>query len=679
MRFGPLLSSFIGLCASAAAAQEAETGAMTVYAPSYFAPYSPSTALDVVRRIPGFTLELVSQDVRGFGQAAGNVVIDGARPSSKTDTLEAILARIPATNVARVEVGPGELFGSEYSAKAQVANLILTSRGGLSGTVTGTIKRDFTGQISPDGSVSALYRRGASTFNFAIGLNNNPAPEEGFDRVMALPSSRLTEFRCKLNDIDEREIYASGSWAHDEGAHRAAHANFRVARNRFQLQQYNDVFPISGPIRDDRLGQDYKRRDFEIGGDITRPLWDGGLKLIGLATRTHRDDGDVSVNRIDGQATGGYAQSNVSQRNETLARLVWSRPNPQKWNIEAGAEGVLNSLDSDVNLYAIDGDGHRSRIDLPVDQVSVKEWRGELFVNAGRSLSSTTRMDLSLTYEASSLTVRGDTRAYRALKFLKPKAVFDWKKNRWHAQLSIERTVAQLNFDDFVSAAELTNDRVDAGNPDIVPQRAWEMLLTVDRPILGDGLAKIELGYNRISLLQDRVPLPEGFDAPGNLGGGMQRFVRGTLTAPLTRFGLKGARLDLSGTLQKTAVEDPYTGKDRAFSGVTSWEYEARFRHDLGKFGWGLSAAGSPALTFFWRDETDHNNGKEPYVTGFAEYRPDPRTTVTFGLDNIFQVPGTRTRTFYLPDRRNSNPSSSEYRERNPHILTYIRLKRSFG
>ena len=130
-------------------------------------------------------------------------------------------------------------------------------------------------------------------------------------------------------------------------------------------------------------------------------------------------------------------------------------------------------------------------------------------------------MDLGLTFEASRLTVSGDAEAERVLKFLKPKASFDWRpKGGWHAQLSIARTVAQLNFEDFISTAELTNDRVNGGNADLLPQRAWEILATLEQPILGDGLIKIEAGYNRISLVQDRVPTPEGFDAPGNLGNG---------------------------------------------------------------------------------------------------------------------------------------------------------------
>ena len=51
-----------------------------------------------------------------------------------------------------------------------------------------------------------------------------------------------------------------------------------------------------------------------------------------------------------------------------------------------------------------------------------------------------------------------------------------------------------------------------AGNPDLVPQRAWEFLAMAEHPILGDGVAKVELGYQLISMVQDRVPTPEGFD-----------------------------------------------------------------------------------------------------------------------------------------------------------------------
>src|SRR5690349_16774831 len=73
----------------------------TVYDSGFFAQYAPRSALDIVQRIPGFTLDLGNNqaatgvDVRGFAGTAGNVVINGARPSSKSETLETLLARIP--------------------------------------------------------------------------------------------------------------------------------------------------------------------------------------------------------------------------------------------------------------------------------------------------------------------------------------------------------------------------------------------------------------------------------------------------------------------------------------------------------------------------------------------------------------------------------------------------------
>ena len=91
---------------SAAAAQtgatkpapaQANASRTTIYEAAFFAQFAPRTALDIVRRVPGFTLDLGSaQDVRGFAGTAGNVVINGARYSSKAEAIDTTLSRIPA-------------------------------------------------------------------------------------------------------------------------------------------------------------------------------------------------------------------------------------------------------------------------------------------------------------------------------------------------------------------------------------------------------------------------------------------------------------------------------------------------------------------------------------------------------------------------------------------------------
>lgn len=663
------------------AANPAATDSRTVYEAAYFAQYAPATALQVVERVPGFSIEETDQNVRGFGQAAGNVVINGQRPSAKTDTLQTILARIPAGRVLRVEVGPGEAFGAEFSSKPQVLNLVMTAAAGLAGTTTATLRRDFTGKLLPGGSVSALARRGASSFNLSASITNERTSEEGFDRVFALPGETQVEYRRKVNRITDPNAAVTASWDYNGGANRTAHLNGRYAADRLALTQRNRVEPTAGAPRDDFLTQRYNLDDYELGGDVTRPFAGGGVKLIGLASRRERGNRDVSLNRTALPAAavlGGFAQNLDDRLEEKLARLVWSRPKLGRWTVETGAEAVVNTLTSRVDLFGLGAGGAATRIDLPVDDATVRERRGEVFVNAGRPLAKAVRLDLGLTYETSHLTVRGDARADRTLSFLKPKATLDWRPAPWHAQLSVQRTVAQLQFTDFISSAELTNERVNGGNPDLVPQRASEALLTIERPVLGDGLVKLELGYNRVSLVQDRVPTPDGFDAPGNLGDGEVAIVRPRLDAPLGKLGIKGGRLTVYASYVHTSVRDPYTLRPRRFSGNSDFYGEVSLRQDRGKFAWGVTASGGTDSTFYRQNEID-SFSSQPLVSAFAEYRPDARTTVTLDLRNLTQAEARRTRSFFAPDRRTPAPFQREERVRNQHIVPALTLKRNFG
>lgn len=668
------------LAAAPVMAQDPAPDGRLIYEAAFFSQFAPGSALDVVQRIPGFSLEDGDQNVRGFGGAAGNLVINGARPSAKSDSLSTILSRIPAGRVLRVEVGPGDLFGAEFTGRPQVANLILRDEGGLSGTLEAEVARDFTGSLSPQGSVSALLRTGRSTFNASLGYENEDFVEEGTDTVRALPSGDLIEFRVKENDIRDQEYSATASWNFDGGPNRTANLNGRIERNRFTLVQTNDVQPAVGVRRDDRLAQRARNTRWELGGDVTRPLAGGGIKLIGLYRTTDADNRDESFNIVAGNVIGGFEQQDRFTRDEAVGRLVWSHGSLGGWALELGGEGAFNRLDRDVDLFGVTAGGVRVPIDLPVDEAIVSEWRGEAFVNGGRQIGEGLRMDLGLTAEFSRLTVEGDAEAQRSLQFLKPKASFDWRPgDGWRLQASLTRTVAQLDFGDFVGAAELTNDRIDGGNPELLPQRAWEYRLTAERPVLGDGRLQVQLGYDHISLLQDRVPIEGGGDAPGNLGTGKRLFVNGTVDVPLASLGITGGRFTATGVWRDTSVRDPYTGQDRFFSGQSKWYAEAGFRQDLGSWAWGVNWFAQPEQSVFRRNEIDRFDGDEPFLTGFVEYRPSQATAVRLGLQNIADVPAGRTRLFFQPDRTAAAPSAVEVRERNRHVEVRLSLRHNFG
>ena len=679
----------------------ASTSRTTVYEASFFAQFAPRSAYDIIQHVPGFQLDLGSTqgvngsvDVRGFAGTAGNVVINGARPSTKSETLDTTLQRIPAQRVVRVELGPGDLYGSDYAGKSQVVNIVLSDASGLDANVTTSAARRYTGYIQPNLSGSALFRKGPSTINVSAGTQRNKQFEEGTDTLVDTATGDLIEFRRKHNVYENRDPFVAAAYALERGSDDAYRVNIRWQPSRFDLYQRNRVTPAEGPQHDDNLYQNYRDPVFELGGDVTRPLADGAIKFVGLATRRKRDDVDRSVVRsglIDEGATviGGFHQTIDAQRNETIGRVSWTRAELLGFSFETGAEASFNTLDDHTILFAFDENGDEVPIDLPIADATVSEKRAEVYVNAGKNLSDALRVDGGINFEFSHLTVSGDATEDRKLKFLKPNLAIDWKPGGdWHTQLSVRRTVAQLDFYDFISSADLSAQRVNGGNAQLAPQRTWEFRASVDHPLLGDGLIKLDLGHDQVSLLQDRVLIcdpdhPDDpalcFDAPGNIGSGRRTFAQVTLDIPLSRL-WKGLRIKGSATVQRTRVEDPINHDLRKWSGFyPAWQWNADVRRDSGKWSYGFSVNDAQRFTFYRTDEFDTNFNGGPYGTAFVEYRPWAKTAITLDVDNLFETSGNRDRLRFFPNRATHDLIIDEFRERNRHKSFGITFKQSFG
>lgn len=665
-----------------------------VYDAAFFAQYAPRTALDIVQRIPGFTLDLGANnnnngngpaDIRGFAGVAGNVVINGQRPSTKSEPLDAYLGRIPASRVKRVEVGSGDLYGADFTSKSQVANLVLVEGGadGLTGNATITAERHYTSVVTPTASGSISLSRGPSTFNVAGDTAYLDLTEEGPDVVTDPTTGELLEFRRKVNKTHNYSPFVSASWTLDKGATDSANLNVRYHFDRFSLFQTNHAIPTGAAVHDDTLIENYPSRIFELGGDVTRPLAGGALKFVGLLSRQRRHTLDESDTGNLGHTAvvGGFQQLSKSQRNETLGRLTWTKSKLLGLQFEAGAEAAWNTLDDNLDLFAFGADGSKARVDLPLDNARVTELRGESWVNGSRQLSKSLRMDVGLNYEMSQLKVSGDATADRKLQFAKPSVTLDWQPGGgWHTQFILRRTVAQLDFFDFISAADLATNQVNGGNANLQPQRAWEGRFSVEHPLFGQGKARLELGYNLISLLQDRILTADGFDAPGNIGAGRQMYADLILDAPLDRF-WKGLRVKLHGNIQRTRVQDPVSGMLRQFSGYfPNWLWDADVRRDIGKWAYGLTMNDAARTTIFRTDvlDTRFNRGF-PYTYAFIEYRPSGSRSLRLYFDDISNTGTTRNLLIFFPNRTAPEPGELDHRFRNSHVRIGVTFKQSLG
>jgi hypothetical protein len=636
----------------------------------------------MVQRLPGFSLDGGNSDIRGFSGSGGNLVINGSRPSTKSDSLYTLLERIPVSSVVRIEISSGDAFGADYAGKGQVANVILSAKSGVDGSVTAKLLREGGGRTEPDLGATVQAKRGHNSLNLSAGTGRFIGYESGYDRITAEPGNLLREYRSKVNRYSDSNPFVSVALASEPSDDHAARLNARYAFDRFGLHQDNKVNPSDDAMRDDIYDSANVGRDFELGGDASRPLVHGTIKLVGLATRKTRDGTDTYGRRSLGGAVllGGFRQRSLSSQDERVARLSWSHKRLLGFTAEAGGELAFNRLISNVNLFSVALGGGETQVPLPIDRVTVSERRAEAFVTLGRPLTKLLRLDLGLRNEWSQLRVRGDARADRTLRFLKPSATLDWQpRGGWHAQLSAQRTVAQLDFFDFISTAELNTDRVTGGNADLQPQSAWELHGLVEHPLFGDGKVKVEFGYNRINRLQDRILTPLGFDAPGNLGTGRQRFIAASIDAPLGKL-WKGLRVNADGRVQETRVVDPLTGQDRDFSGFfPPWTWSLGARRDYKAFAYGLTVTHRANFRFFRFNDIERHGNQRPFALGFVEYRPDGRTTATLDVQNLLFTPGVSERLLFASIRGSSDVSMREFRKRNDRLRATLTLKRTFG
>ena len=139
------------------AASPDQQGVLT-YPPEYFAAARPATALEMVQRTPGFSFENGSS-VRGFAGGAGNVLVDGERPLTKTETLEDILRKIPASSVLRIEVIRGGAPGIDMQGRTVLANVVRKSDVATTGAVALSSHFLWDGRILP-GFRAEFQRRG---------------------------------------------------------------------------------------------------------------------------------------------------------------------------------------------------------------------------------------------------------------------------------------------------------------------------------------------------------------------------------------------------------------------------------------------------------------------------------------------------------------------------------------
>jgi hypothetical protein len=326
------------------AAGNAASGTRTL-TPDFFTPFNPITALDMVERIPGFSIEK-GEGRRGFGENAGNVLIDGDRPSTKSDEISTLLKRIPASEVQRIEVTEAAGADGETQGKGQVVNVVRKVSSKLSGTASATLLVGKRYGFVPFGSTSATLRRGKTSYEINLaseaGRFRGYGPEDFRDGAAQLIERRFYQGRGTFDEfsiggaiktrIGAAKVNVNGKYELETGIDR-------------RLGTYTD--PSSAIIGSERLFTDEPISDssFELGADIEFPLAPKlSTKLVGLyQSGTESTDAFIETIRV-GQPLSLFETSSRNKPSEAVFRVQNDWTGFSGHAVQFGAELAFNQL-----------------------------------------------------------------------------------------------------------------------------------------------------------------------------------------------------------------------------------------------------------------------------------------------------------------------------------------------
>lgn len=643
-------------------------GAAT-YTPDFFSASRPGDAMDMINRIPGFAFD-GGANVRGLSGAAGNVLIDGRRPASKSDGLSDILGRVPASQILRIDVIRGGASGIDMQRKSVVANVVRDPRGGVFGSVT-LADRAVPEADRNQGSIAAdiSARLGAKVLEASIAYADGEAGERAFtDR------RRVDRFGDPLivsrGRPDRHNREATGTALFEAPLGRGdVRLNTRAYRDRSGGAETDDLSLPSGLAV---TLDEYQGQGGEFGGGYAAPLG-GGFELETVGLKQWRENQSISSSADAGGVSGFHKRD---ESGETVGRGVLRFRRSPTMTFEAGLEAAYNWLEGDSALV-IDG----APTPVPGAQARVEERRGEGFATGIWQAQPALMFEVALRVEASTLTT--SQAIEKQLRFAKPSAAMTWSPTpQRQIRLRLEREAGQLNFGDFLASASLNTGVVTAGAGDLTPTQTWRAELAFEQQFWESGALVAVVRREQLADVIDRVPVfdPSGiFDAKGNIGAGVRHVFEVNSTLPLDWGGIAGGLFKTWIKAVHSKVTDPTTGDRREISGQAAFEWNARFTQDLPNWNatWGVSASGASERATY-RFNGRESWGAQPYTSAFVDYTPRPDMTLRLELNNLSRRGAWNVRETYSGLRHMTNLAYLERREDDTYQSVRISLRKSF-
>ena len=659
------------------------------YPPEFFASAQPQSAFDMIVRVPGFSFD-GGDNVRGFGGAAGNVLIDGQRPASKRDSLEAVLRRIPASTVERIELIRGGAPGIDMQGHTVVVNVVrkTTASSQALFAVASAFHQD--GRETPamriEGSRrwDGMFVEGSLLLYTFIDDGAGEGPRIVRDGLGNVIERAHADETAGGHGVETKASFESPLF----GGKMRLNGSLRIERYDWELID-DTYFPA--PFRfqvEDNFDELYQT---EFGLQWEKQL--GPRTTIELLAIQQLRDTDFTSMYVDPSNDIVFGQTSFSGESivRGKGRFRWS----DALTFEGGGEIAYNFLDRSTT-YVENG----VVIPLPAANVLVEEERAEVFLQGTWRVTPQLTVEGGSKVEFSRLSQSGDTDLEKEFVYPKPRLFVTWAPDADNQlRFRVEREVGQLNFGDFVSSATLSTGFVTAGNADLEPYKNWTFEAAYERRFWGKGAIVLTGRYQMIEDVVDRIPVVDPSTCPlvggvpdvtsplctvfsgvGNIDEGRNLEFAVNLTLPLEKAGLKGGELRFNGTWRESEVEDPTTGEDRRISGQQPFSGQINFTNDVPRFRltWGADAFLEWEETYYFVDQIE-TVGLETWYRLWVDWKIKPNLQLRVEAQNLADRALIRDREVYGGRRDLFPVAFREHKELAFPAFLYVRIRRTWG
>ncbi len=591
----------------------AQDSNMVSYGQEFFSKYDVTTAEDILRRIPGVAAILDSvasqQQERGFGSGGDQILIDGKRMAGKNQIL-ATLRRLQIENISSIQLIRGTSAELDVQSQGLLVNILLKEG---AGTGAGSWQLDTRfnnkGYLQPDGLVN--YSDSWGRLDYIIGLERNLLPPRNLvgndwhDRtryeVYYFPSGAVQELRPQvINREHDKFILTANLTYNVENGDRARFNVLLEPRQPIEsdvtaLTRFNSSGTQTLTATDVHKRTSGWVNRWELGGDYEAIIGPGTLSTLYIFNYVDNPTNEYR-NRIIGTTLNEISRQLTNQlTTEGILRSSYTWPLAAKQTLEVGAEGARNTLTQDLRVFFdLDANGRVEEIPIPTAHAFVQELRGEAFVDHNWKILSNLSLESTLNFEYSQITNNYPFSPTATYKFLKPRADMRYDLSTSdQVRLKVERTVSQLQFNNFVPTFDVVDNEIDAGNPALAPEKTWVYEAAYQHRLPNrQGVLDARVFYKDVSDHIDKFVIRreangDPVSATGNIGKAKVYGGEAKVGVKLGFLGFPDMGIDVRYLHQWSEATDPFTGRKRHAQNLWTDELDASFRHDV--TAWGFS------------------------------------------------------------------------------------------